>query len=128
MAARVTAAEVKEILDNSALTDPIIEAFIAGATLLVDNVLSTDTTLSDALKKEIERWLTAHMITITPVGDRIVTEAGAGGASVKFAGSYGESLHASSYGQMVLTLDSTGKFATLNAKWARIIAIQSFDS
>lgn len=128
MAARVTAAEVKEILDNSTLTDPIINAFIAAATLLVDNVLSTDTTLDADLLKEIERWLTAHMITVTPVGDRIVTEAGAGGASVKFAGTYGESLHASPYGQMVLTLDSTGKFAALNSKRARLIAIQSFDS
>lgn len=126
MAARVTAAEVKEILDNCLLTDAVINAFIAGATELVTQALGSST-LSTALLKEIERWLAAHMISVTPLGDRITTEEGAGGAYERYAGTFGEGLHSSTYGQTVLSLDTTGAMASLSARKARMIAIQSFD-
>ena len=41
------------------------------------------------------------------VHDKAIKEAGAGGAYVKYAGVWGEELNATSYGQMVLMLDST---------------------
>jgi hypothetical protein len=127
MAARVTAAEVKKILDDCTLTDAIINAFIAGATELVTQALGSSS-LGANLLKEIERWLTAHLIATTPVGDqRTVTDEGAGGAYTKYAGTFGEGLHSTSYGQTVLALDTTGAMAGLSARKARIVAIESFD-
>jgi hypothetical protein len=126
MSARVTAAEVKAIMPvNNPPSDSVINSFITGATNLVDNVLGSDTTLSDDLKKEIERWLTAHLISITL--KRMASEEGAGGANIKYAGEWGRGLSSSPYGQTVLVLDSTGKMATLDSKGAKIIAITSFE-
>jgi hypothetical protein len=102
----------------------VIDSFIAAATNLVDNVLGTDTTLGKALLKEIERWLTAHLVTITL--KRIPASAGAGGASIKYTGEWGEGLSSSPYGQTVLLLDTTGNFASLSMSRARLIAIPSF--
>lgn len=123
--ARTTATKVKEILDNSALSDAIVNAYITGANELVTEVLGSDTTISDALKEEIERWLTAHMISVTR--ERMAKREGAGGAEIEYTGEYGEGLKSSPYGQMVLTLDSTGKMAALSGQRARITAITSFD-
>ena len=124
MAVLVTAAEVKQIIPTN-LSNTILDAYILGADELLNNILGTDTTLSAALKKEIERWLTAHMIASTQ--GRLEMEAGAGGAYIKYAGVFTEGLKLTPYGQMVLTLDSTGKFASLGGKSAKIKAIQSFE-
>ena len=125
MAARVTATEVKEIISTS-LSDAIVNAYIAAATAMVDEVVGDSTALGDDLKKEIERWLAAHMIATTR--ERMGAEEGAGGAYIKYTGEYGQNLSSSPYGQMVLTLDSTGYFASLGRKAATITAIESFDS
>lgn len=123
--ARVTADEVKEILDNTSLTDPIIEAYITGANALVNKTFETGTSPGTDLLKEIERWLTAHMISCTR--ERMAKKEGAGGAYIEYTGQYGENLSSTSYGQMVLTLDSTGQMAALAGKKASITAIKSFD-
>jgi hypothetical protein len=120
---RVTVNEVKRIIDTN-LTDTIIEAFISGATNMVDQALEDDTDLSDDLKKEIERWLTAHMIAATR--ERQIESASAGSASVKYQGVTGKKLESTLYGQMVLTLDTTGRFASLGLKRASISAVVSF--
>lgn len=123
MTARITATEVKAILDTSELSDPIIDSFILGATALVNSVFGvTDVT---ALTKEIERWLTAHLIASTV--ERMAEREGAGGASITYTGKYGENLSSTSYGQMVLTLDTTGKMAGLGRPNATIFAVPSFD-
>jgi hypothetical protein len=124
MAVRVTANEVKEIIETE-LSNTIIEAYITGANQLVTEVLGT-TSLGTDLLKEIERWLSAHMMAISR--ERQAMEEGAGGAYIKYSGSYGEALKSTSYGQMVLALDTTGTFASLSGKSARIFAIESFDS
>ena len=123
--ARTTAAEVKQILDDSSLTDTEVDAFITGANALVTEVLGDDTTITDILKEEIERWLTAHMISTTR--ERMAAEEGAGGAKIKYTGQYGENLSSSPYGQMVITLDATGKMAALGGKSASVTAITSFE-
>lgn len=123
MAARVTVAEVKAILDASELTDPVIDSFILGAHALVNSVFGdTDVT---ALTKEIERWLTAHLIATTV--ERMAEKEGAGGASITYTGKYGENLSSSPYGQMVLTLDQSGKMVGLGKQNASIFAVPSFD-
>lgn len=122
MAVRVTATEVKQILDNSKLTDTVVGAYITGANQLVTEVLGSSS-LGDDLLKEIERWLTAHMIATTR--ERVAAEEGAGGAYIKYTGSYEQNLRSSPYGQHVLVLDTTGKFASLGGRSARIVAIET---
>ena len=124
MAVRVTATEVKQIMDDIDLSTTIIDVYIKSANTFVNTVLGDGTT--DILK-EIERWLTAHMIASTR--ERMALKETAGTASVTYTGVYGEALKSTSYGQMVLTLDTTGSFAALSAgsKFASIYAIKSFD-
>ena len=54
MAVRVTATEVKQIIDTD-LLDTVVDAFILGANVTVTEVLGSDTSITDAHKKEIER-------------------------------------------------------------------------
>lgn len=122
MAARVTADDVLAILDDSALTAAQIAPFITSANVMINENIGTDTT---DLLKEIERWLTAHMISITRERQSIKEEAGS--AKVEYAGKFGEGLKSTSYGQMVLSLDTTGIFASLGGKAIYTYAIKSFD-
>ena len=123
MASRVTAEEVKAILNDTELTDDIIDTYISSANVFVNQVL-VSTSLSSDVLKEIERWLTAHMIVISR--ERLTKEEGAGGAKVVYMGEVGKGLEATPYGQMVLELDTTGKMASLASKPAWIKAIRSF--
>ena len=118
---RCTPAEVKEILNDTTLSDNLVYAYITSASTLVNNTLGTGQTVQ---LKEIERWLAAHMITVTR--ERMAKKEGAGGAFIEYTGNYGEGLSSTSYGQMVLALDTTRAFATLNGKSAKITAITSF--
>jgi len=122
--ARTTAEEVKQILDNSSLEDSVVEAYITAANALVSSTLDSGT-LGDTLLEEIERWLTAHMIAVTR--ERTALKEAAGGASITYTGQYGQRLSSSSYGQMVMTLDTTGAMAALGGKSATITAIESFE-
>jgi len=122
MAVRVTEAEVKAILDDTSLTDPQILAYIGSANVMVNTALGTGTT--DILK-EIERWLTAHMIASTR--ERTALKEEAGGASITYTGKYDQGLASTPYGQMVLSLDTTGTMASLIGRSAKIFAIPSFD-
>jgi hypothetical protein len=111
MAARTTVAEVKLIIETT-LTDPSIQAFINGASLHVTQVLST--TLSEEVLTEIEKWLTAHMIASTR--ERMAKSEEAGGAKISYLGKDGTGLEQTPYGQMVLSLDTTGAFKLLEGK------------
>jgi hypothetical protein len=123
---RVTATEVKAILDNTTLTDASIDAFIVGANLMVTNTLESLGVLDADTLKEIERWLTAHMISSTI--ERMSASEGAGGATIKYTGEWGKNLTSTSYGQMVLTLDTTGTMASLGGKAVDVYAVKSFDN
>lgn len=118
---RVTAAEVKEIIETE-LTETQVLPYITTANVLVTQAL-TGAVLSTAILKEIERWLSAHLIAISR--ERTEIEAGAGGAYIKYANVFGENLASTSYGQMVKILDTTGKMAKLGdkVKVAEIFAI-----
>lgn len=122
MAARVTAADVKGILDNTTLTDNEILVYVTSANTLVNTALGTGTT--DILK-EIERWLTAHLIACTR--ERQAKKEEAGTAKVEYTGIYMAGLHSTSYGQMVLTMDTTGVLSALMGKAVKVHAITSFE-
>lgn len=117
--ARNTIADIKVIIETS-LTDPDITVFINTADIMVTTVLGTS--LTTAILKEIEKYLTAHLIASTR--ERQTTEEQIGDAKVKYSGKYGETLLSTSYGQMVLQLDTSGKFS--RRKTAKFKAAPSF--
>lgn len=122
MAARVTPTELKLILDATEVSDSSLTAFINTANTLVNSVLGTDDT--DILK-EIEKYLSAHLVVANRERQAIKEEAGS--AKVTYANNLGEGLRSTSYGQMVLFLDTTGALASLDGKKAvSIYAIPSF--
>lgn len=121
---RTTAVEVKLILDTD-LSDTIVDAYIVSANALVTEVIGSNTTLTDVLKEEIERWLAAHFIAATR--ERQLVSGEAGGAKAVYQGKTNTKLESTLYGQQVLVLDATGSFAALGGKSAKITAITSFD-
>jgi len=120
--ARVTEAEVLAIMDTT-LVAADITVFVTSANVMVDAVLGTGTT---NILKEIERWLAAHMASVTL--ERTAKKEEAGGAKIEYTGKFGDILKQTSYGQMVLALDTTGKMAEQQGiiKTASITAVTSF--
>lgn len=121
--ARTTSDEVKSIISTT-LDTGVINQYIATAGLLVDSYLST-TTLSDTVLTEIEKWWTAHLISTTT--QRQVTQEKLGDAAVTYAGTYGAGLSSTSYGQMVLMLDSSGTLSRAGKQVISINAIKQND-
>ena len=120
MANRVTATEVKAIMDGVTLADSVIDSYITGANIVVTDNLGISG-LSIGMLKEIERWLSAHLVAITR--ERQAKKEGAGGASIEYTGEWGSGLKSTSYGQMALALDSTGVLAGLEGKSAGMYAV-----
>ncbi len=104
MANRTDATAVKEIMDT-ALEDGEVTSIIAHANRIVTTVLG-GTTLTAAELKDIETWLTAHIIAIGK--ERQPQEEKVGDIWLKFQVNPKEFLESTDYGQMVLFLDSTG--------------------
>jgi hypothetical protein len=122
MAVLVTAMEVKEIMDNCTVSDTVVDTMIIGADALLVKVFAGDDQLGMDLMKEIERWLSAHMIASTL--QRTTTKEKLGEAEFTYTGKFGENLSSTPYGQMVLTLDFTGKLKnTVGKAQASIFAI-----
>lgn len=122
---RATSDDVLEIMGRSTSGTVNVSAFIASANLIVTKAFTGDTTVTEELLTEIEKWYTAHMLASTVW--RQVEEEKIGDATIKFAGKTGMKLDYTSYGQMVLQLDHTGKMESVigKRKW-RITAIKSF--
>ena len=125
MAVLVTATEVKAIMDNCTITDTVVDTFITAADALVVEVFSEDTEIGDEMKKEIERWFTAHMLACTL--HRSTKSESVGGVSVQYTGEFREYLSSTPYGQMVLQLDFTGKMGNIGKRAASMFAVTSFE-
>lgn len=107
---RVTVDEVKQIITIPSTVDVV--PFIRAANLTVTKRVGTNTSLSTAQKKEIERWLVAHFLSMGPI--RQASYEKLGEAEVSYAGKYDNlGLDATSYGQQVKLLDTTGLLANL---------------
>jgi len=122
--ARTTAVDVKAIIKTK-LTESEVTPYVTSANILVTQALGSSG-LSDDVLTEIERWVAAHMIAVTKT--RQATDEKAGTASVKYSGQYGANLSSTTYGQMALTLDTTGILATLGGKAAWIYAVPTAPS
>lgn len=124
--ARTTYSAVLEILpENTGMIEATITPFITVASLVVDD-LDSGTTLSDAVLTEIERWLAAHLISITRERQAKIEKLGE--AEISYAGQFGMDLKSTTYGQMASMLDTSGMLARLGKKALVIKAITSFDS
>jgi hypothetical protein len=121
---RTTPDDIKSIMDGLTASDPIIETFIISASAIVDKVFAGDTSIGDTLRKEIERWLTAHFIASTI--HRMADDEKLGEAEVKYFGKAGLSLDGTPYGQTAKAIDITGKLCNLGTGNATVYAITSF--
>lgn len=110
---RVTVEEVRKIIDTD-ITDNEIQAFIATANSLVDSVLPNQG-ISEELLIEIEKWLSAHFVSIK---DPRLRQLRIGEVTETYYGRGGEGLNHTPYGQQVLLLDYTGSFANLGKRKA----------
>ncbi len=121
MATRVTASEVKVIIDTS-LSDGDVDSFINSANIMVNNILG-DEDLNEDLLTEIEKWYTAHLIAVSR--DRQAQSETVDNASIRYAGQYGTNLNMTSYGQTVKQLDTSGRMAKVGEKQAGLWSIKS---
>ena len=124
MAARVTAAEVKAIMENCNTLDATVDTFIASGTLFIDSVFASSL-LGDDVLKEIERWFVAHMLASTVF--RTASQEKVGDAEIKYTGVWGKELESTPYGQMCLILDTSGALKKVGKRPISIKAIINFD-
>ena len=125
MANRIGPDELKEIIETE-LDDSVLEAFIGAANITVTEHLGDSTILSDAQKREVERWLAAHFLACTR--ERQASREGADKASITYQGETGMGLDSTHYGQIVKTLDATGILAgVVGKRKATLLAVTSFE-
>jgi len=109
--ARTTVEDVLEILDDSTIDETILEGYINSANIFVTAQLAGKS-LSTDLLKEIERWMTAHMVASTR--ERQIKKAGAGGGvEVEYTGYWSTGLNGTTYGQTAVLLDTSGTLTAL---------------
>ena len=120
--ARTTVGNVKEVITTNA-TDKQVDEIIKTANLLVNTHLS-DQGLSANLLADIEKWLTAHLLALT--FDRQAEQKKVGDASEKYA-ALGQGLKSTTYGQIVISLDSSGMLSNANKQIATIRVVPQFD-
>lgn len=126
MALNTSAAAVLEILDeNTVMTELSVAPFLTGANRVVTDRLSGQG-IATATLAEIERWLTAHLIAMSDRETGIASEK-AGDASVTYVGKPGEGLMATRYGQMAMSLDSSGLLAKAGKKVASMAVLDHID-
>jgi hypothetical protein len=128
VAALVTADEVREIIDDTTIPTALIDICILGANGLTDVVFSGDTEVGTVLLKEIQRWLVAHMVASTP-NYRTTAKEKVGDAEVTYTGKWDVNLLSTTYGQMAIQLDITGKLQKYSSGkiGATLRAVKSFD-
>lgn len=110
--ARTTDTEVKKIISLNKVTDTT--PFIDTANLLVTKHLG-NSGLSDDELTQIEKYLTAHLLTLHNDERQLKTQK-LGDATDTYAGNFGKGLEFSQFGQMVLMLDNTGTMQGLGVK------------
>ncbi len=108
MAARVTASEVLSVLG---IPDATVGIHIDTANAYVNDHLQNEGLSDDALRR-VELYLAAHFAALTEERGGL-TRSSAMEASESYANIYDEGLRATRFGQQAITLDSTGKLASM---------------
>ena len=118
---RTTVARVLTILGETDISEIDIESYIGASNTFTTAQLGTST-LGDLVLEEIERWMTAHMISVSR--QRMGKKEEAGSAKIEYIGIYGSMLNSTPFGQMVISLDTTGKMAAIGKKTASFNSIK----
>lgn len=113
MPASPTPSEVKVTI-KTLLSDEAIQQFIDDAVLMVEPC-TVIATFSEAKQKAIIRYIAAHMIATSGDGtEGRMTSQKIGDASETYeAGTLGQGLKASSFGQKAIEMDTSGCLASL---------------
>ncbi len=119
--ARTTAAAVKEIFETD-LSEVQVLPFVTSANVFVNELLGTGTS---NILTEIEKWVACHMLAISR--ERQAKSEEASKAKVTYTGEYGVNLNSTSYGQMAISLDTSGVLANAGMRVVSIYAVTSFD-
>lgn len=120
MGARVTGDEVKEIMDTD-LTATQLLPFITSANAIVTDRVSGQGPGTDLLK-EIEKWLAAHLAKIR---EPQLSSERIGEAQNNYVTQVGLGLDATTYGQQVKILDSTGILSSIGKMPGKIEVLLS---
>jgi hypothetical protein len=119
--ARTTDSAVFEIIDTT-LSD--IDTFITTANLFVTATLS-DKGLSDTILEEIERYITAHFLSVK---DQRVQAEKIDVLSFTYQGKTGTGLEATLYGQTAILLDTSGTLADIAKNgMAKSVSVRSLN-
>jgi hypothetical protein len=118
---RTTIALVKSVIPTG-LEDPEISALMQVANRMVTTVVGSEGSLTEETLKDLETWMTAHIIAIGK--ERQTREERVGDVWVKYNENKSQFLQSTSYGQMVLFLDTTGKFQSASKMRASIQSIK----
>lgn len=120
--ARTDKDTVESIMETG--IDPLeIVAIIEFANRMVTTIVG-GTTLTEEILTDIETWLTAHLIAMGK--ERQAKSERINDIWITYQGKFGESLKGTTYGQMVLMLDSTGNFARAMKLKIQINAIPQY--
>lgn len=115
MAIRVTALEVKDIINTNIAEQVILNSFIATASLFVDeNLVGLTPALTTATLKRIELYLAGHFTAITEEGGG-VTKTEYGDSNETYSDVYSAGFQATRFGQMATVLDTSGTLKRLGA-------------
>ncbi len=123
MAARTTIDTVKMIIPT-ALTDDEIRDIILMANVIVTRQVGGEG-LTSALLKDLETWFTAHLISIgkerQPMSEKV------GDIWLTFQKNEVGFLQSTTYGQMVLFMDTSGQFQASANKKIKFRAIKQIN-
>ena len=119
---RANVSDVKQIVTTDTV-DAKILVHIKTASAFVDQVFAGDTTLSEDVLKEIERYIAAHFLTVTEPEHGGLVEHEIGATRARFPDNLGKFLEGTRYGQQALLLDVTGKLSGAGAARAQFRAV-----
>lgn len=118
---RTTVADVRAVIPTG-LDNNEINLLAGIANRMVTNNLGTSTALDDATKKDIETYLTAHLIAIGK--ERQTKIERVDDIWVEYKELIGEGIRSTTYGQAVTMLDPTGIMERSTMRKAFIRAIE----
>ena len=107
MAKRVTAAEVKEVIPTTLEDAVVVSNMIDTANVMVTEYLVPDAMLSDAILKKVELYFAAHLVALTEEKGALTRDK-LGDGDQSFANIFDAGLHSTRFGQMALSLDTSG--------------------
>lgn len=102
---RVSESELRDIIEARA--DEKVVQYIEDASLLINDVVGTPSSLSPARLKQLEKYLAAHFWVIAAEKGGLTSEK-QGESENRYAKNEGEGLSATRFGRLVKNLDTTG--------------------